>query len=632
MTDHTHHSHVGKPTGRYLAVLSLTALGVVYGDIGTSPLYALRECFVGEHGMAVTPLNVLGVLSLVVWSLIIVISIKYLAYVMRADNQGEGGILALMALALDPHQPVRRQWLVFILGLFGAALLYGDGAITPAISVLSAVEGVQVAAPALSHFVVPITIAILVALFWFQRKGTAGVGLVFGPITLLWFAVLIALGVYQIAQHPRVLEAVLPTYAIRYFGHHGVAGVVVLGSVFLVVTGGEALYADMGHFGRRPIRLAWFALVLPALVINYFGQGALVLRDPGAVESPLFRMAPSWAVIPLVILSTAATVIASQAVISGTYSLTRQARMLGYSPRLEVAHTSTREEGQIYLPTVNWALLVVTVVLVVAFGSSTNLAAAYGIAVTTTMVITTLLAHVVARRVWSWNLAGALALTSCFLLVDLSFLGANALKIANGGWVPLVMAMVVFVAMSTWKRGREILSDRLAERTIPWDELPAFLETAGATRVPGTAVYMTGRPDRVPPALIENVRHNRALHAHVIFLSINFTQQARVSVAHRVKVDHIAEGFERVQGYYGFVEQPDVPKLLDLALVEGVEVDMETTTFVLGRETLLATERPGMAIWRETLFAFMSRNARRAASFFRIPSERVLEIGSQIEL
>ncbi len=458
MTDAPHHE-TEKPTGRYLAVLSLTALGVVYGDIGTSPLYAVRECFAGEHGLALTPdvleVNVLGVLSLVVWSLIVVISLKYLAYVMRADNEGEGGILALMALALDPKQPVRRQWLVFILGLFGAALLYGDGAITPAISVLSAVEGVRVAAPAMGPFVVPTTIGILIVLFWFQRKGTAGVGLVFGPVTLLWFAVLIVLGVYQIAQNPAVLRALSPTYAAEYFAVHGIPGMVVLGSVFLVVTGGEALYADMGHFGPRPIRLAWFALVLPALIINYFGQGALILRQPEAAQQPLFHMAPSWSVLPLVALATAATVIASQAVISGTYSITRQAIMLGYAPRLQVEHTSTREEGQIYLPTINWGLLVVTVVLVVGFGSSTRLAAAYGIAVTTTMVITTVLAHVVARRVWGWKLAVALPLTLSLLVVDLAFLGANALKIADGGWVPLAMAMVVFVGMSTWKRGRE---------------------------------------------------------------------------------------------------------------------------------------------------------------------------------
>ena len=626
------HAPVGQPTGRYLAVLSLTALGVVYGDIGTSPLYAVRECFVGEHSMAIRPVNVLGVLSLIVWSLLGVISLKYLAYVMRADNQGEGGILALMALALDPRQPVRRQWLVFILGLFGAALLYGDGAITPAISVLSAVEGVQVAAPALGPFVVPITIVILVVLFSVQRRGTAGVGLVFGPITLVWFAVLIALGVYQIAENPGVLRALSPTYAVDYFGQHGVAGLTVLGSVFLVVTGGEALYADMGHFGPRPIRLAWFAIVLPALVINYFGQGALILRDPSAAEAPLFRMAPGWAVIPLVFLSTAATVIASQAVISGTYSLTRQAIQLGYAPRLEVAHTSAREEGQIYLPTVNWALLVVTVILVIGFGSSTNLAAAYGIAVTTTMVITTLLAHVVARRVWGWSLLATLPLTACLLVVDLAFFGANALKIADGGWVPLAMALAVFVAMSTWKRGREILSARLAERTIPWDQFGAFLTSSPPARVPGTAVYMAGRPDLVPPALIQNVRHNRSLHERVIFLSLIFTQEARVPAHEKLQLEDLGDGFLRIEGSYGFVESPDVPKLLELTRTEGIDIDIEATTFVMGRETLVATARPGMALWREVLFAFMSRNARRAASFFRIPSERVLEIGSQIEL
>jgi KUP system potassium uptake protein len=621
-----------EPTGRYLATLSLAALGIVYGDIGTSPLYAVRECFHGPHAFAVTEANVLGVLSLIFWSLIVVISVKYLLYVMRADNDGEGGILALMALALDPSRPVNRQWLVFVLGLFGAALLYGDGAITPAISVLSAVEGLEVAAPALEAWVMPIAIGILATLFWFQHKGTAGIGLAFGPITVVWFAVLAALGVYQIVQKPGVFAAVSPAYAIAFFMHHGLAGVIVLGAVFLVVTGGEALYADMGHFGARPIRLAWFSVVLPALLINYFGQGAMILRDPSTASAPLFRMAPDWGLYPLIMLATAATIIASQAVISGTYSITGQAIMLGYAPRMTIEHTSSREIGQIYMPTVNWGLLVVVLLLVVGFGSSSNLAAAYGIAVTSTMLITTILAYVVARRVWGWSRWLAIPLTAIFLLIDLAFFGANSLKIPAGGWFPLALAAAVFVLMSTWKRGREILAARLHERAIAWNALPAFLEQERPARPAGTGVYMTSSLDRVPPALLDNVRHNHALHDRVVLLSIELTQTARVSVKDRLVVEQAPGGFLRIRGRYGFTEHPDVPSLLKLAIGEGIDINVDDATFVLGRETILATERSGMAIWREAIFAFMSRNAGRAAAYFGIPSDQVLEIGSQIEL
>jgi KUP system potassium uptake protein len=621
-----------EPTGRYLATLSLAALGIVYGDIGTSPLYAVRECFHGPHAFAVTEANVLGVLSLIFWSLIVVISVKYLLYVMRADNDGEGGILALMALALDPSRPVSRQWLVFVLGLFGAALLYGDGAITPAISVLSAVEGLEVAAPALEAWVMPIAIGILATLFWFQHKGTAGIGLAFGPITVVWFAVLAALGVYQIVQKPGVFAAVSPAYAIAFFMHHGLAGVIVLGAVFLVVTGGEALYADMGHFGARPIRLAWFSVVLPALLINYFGQGAMILRDPSTASAPLFRMAPDWGLYPLIMLATAATIIASQAVISGTYSITGQAIMLGYAPRMTIEHTSSREIGQIYMPTVNWGLLVVVLLLVVGFGSSSNLAAAYGIAVTSTMLITTILAYVVARRVWGWSRWLAIPLTAIFLLIDLAFFGANSLKIPAGGWFPLALAAAVFVLMSTWKRGREILAARLHERAIAWNALPAFLEQERPARPAGTGVYMTSSLDRVPPALLDNVRHNHALHDRVVLLSIELTQTARVSVKDRLVVEQAPGGFLRIRGRYGFTEHPDVPSLLKLAIGEGIDINVDDATFVLGRETILATERSGMAIWREAIFAFMSRNAGRAAAYFGIPSDQVLEIGSQIEL
>jgi KUP system potassium uptake protein len=537
-----------------------------------------------------------------------------------------------MALALDPARPISRQWLVFILGLFGAALLYGDGAITPAISVLSAVEGLEVAAPALEAWVIPIAIGILAGLFWLQRKGTAGIGLAFGPVTVVWFSVLAALGVYQIAQNPGVLSAISPTYAIDFFMHHGLAGVIVLGAVFLVVTGGEALYADMGHFGARPIRLAWFVVALPALLTNYFGQGALILRDPSTASAPLFRMAPEWGLYPLIALATAATIIASQAVISGTYSITGQAIMLGYAPRMTIEHTSSREIGQIYMPTVNWGLLVVVLLLVVGFGSSSNLAAAYGIAVTSTMLITTILAYVVARRVWGWSRWLAVPLTAIFLLIDVAFFGANSLKIPSGGWFPLVLAAGVFVLMSTWKRGREILASRLNERAIAWEALPAFLEQQRPARPAGTGVYMTSNLDRVPPALLDNVRHNHALHDRVILLSIEFTQTARVSVKDRLLVEQAPGGFLRIRGRYGFTEHPDVPSLLKLAIGEGIDINVDEATFVLGRETILATERSGMAVWREAIFAFMSRNAGRAAAYFGIPSDQVLEIGSQIEL
>jgi KUP system potassium uptake protein len=610
----------------------LGALGVVYGDIGTSPLYALRECFHGAHGVTLDRVGVLGVLSMIVWSLILVVTVKYIAYVTRADNEGEGGILALLALALDPKKPVGKQPIVYVLGLFGAALLYGDGIITPAISVLSAVEGIGVEAPSLEAYIVPITVAILVGLFWIQRYGTERVGVLFGPIMLVWFGTLTALGVSQIVGRPEVLEAFWPTYAIDYFRHHGLHGAIVLGAVFLVVTGGEALYADMGHFGKTPIRLAWLAVVLPALVLHYFGQGALLLGNPEAIEHPLIHMAPEGARIPIVVLSTLATVIASQALITGTYSITRQATLLGYLPRLRVVHTSPDQIGQIYMPAVSWALMLATIALVLAFRSSTRLAAAYGIAVTMTMVITTLLAHVVARRQWGWPLVAALAVTVPFLVMDLAFFGANALKLLDGGYVPIVVALVMFTSMTTWRRGREILAERIRERSIPFRELGAWLEKAKPAKVPGTAVYLTGHPDSVPLPLIDNVRHNHAIHERVILLSLVFTQSAHVSITNRVRVEEVGAGVIRIFGHYGFVESPNVPKLLELALAEGIDLDPSHVTFVLGRETLLATTRGGMALWRESLFAVMSRNSQRAAAFFGVPTDRVLEIGSQIDL
>lgn len=615
-----------------LALAGIGAIGVVFGDIGTSPLYALRECFHGRYGVALDHGSVLGVLSLILWALILVVTLKYLTYVMSADNDREGGVLALLALALGPERPIRAQRVVFWIGIIGAALLFGDAIITPAISVLSAVEGLRVEAPALGPIIVPVTVGILIGLFAMQHRGTARVGAVFGPIMMLWFVVLGVLGVRQIVQRPEVLLAISPTYAIEFFMVHELAGALVFGAVVLVVTGAEALYADMGHFGKGPIRFAWLLVVMPALVLNYLGQGALLLGQPHAVENPLMFMAPAWARAPLLILATTAAVIASQALISGTFSIARQAILLGYAPRLAIVHTSTAEIGQIYLPAINWALMLATVALVIGFGSSSALAAAYGIAVTGTMVMTTLLAHVVARRRWAWPASLALAVTFVFLTIDLAFFSANMLKLFDGGWVPLLVAAGVFTAMTTWRRGREILRERIAERSIALDALEDWLAEQHPVRVPGTAVYLTAHPSAVPHALIDNVRHNRSIHEHVIMLSIVFARSAHVLVSQRLEVQLVCPGVKRIIGHYGFVESPDVPSLVRLAIAEGIDVDPDEVTYVLGRETLLPSDEPGMARWREAFFSFMSRNAERAASFFRIPSRRVLEVGTQIEL
>lgn len=623
-----------RPRGRYLAGLALGALGVVYGDIGTSPLYALREAFHGQHAMPVTPANVLGVLSLIFWSLVVVISIKYLVFVMRADNRGEGGILALMALlqraSSDHGLSARRAVVIF--ALLGASLMYGDSMITPAISVLSAVEGLQVAAPPLAHWVIPVTIAILIALFFFQSHGTQRVGVVFGPVMVLWFATLAALGLRQIIAHPAVLQALSPHHAVRFFAEHGLGGFLVLGAVFLVVTGGEALYTDMGHFGLRPIRLAWFSLVLPGLLLNYFGQGALLIADPTSAVAPFFRLAPTWGLLPLVFLAAAAAIIASQAVISGAFSLTRQAMLLGYCPRMQIEHTSSREIGQIYLPDINRALMVVTIALVLGFRTSSNLAAAYGVAVSSEMVLTTLLLFLLTREVWRWSLAPAVLLCGGFLVVELSFLGANALKIPQGGWFPLVAGGVLFLLMTTWNRGRAILFKRTQEKSVPLKLLMADLAAEPPIRVPGTAVFMYGTPDGTPPALVHNLAHNKVLHEKVIFLTVLTEDVPHVPVAERTTIRRLGKGFSSVVARYGFMEDPDITDILDACRLKGLDIRIEAATFFLGRETLIATDRPGMALWRERLFAFMSRNALRATSFFRIPPNQVFEVGAQVEL
>jgi len=630
---HHGHGHGHSPTDRrYLLLLSLAALGIVYGDIGTSPLYSIKESFLPAHGVAPTPANVLGVLSLVIWSLILVISVKYIAFILRADNRGEGGILVLTSLITPTHALRRGRWGLIVLGLFGTALLYGDGMITPAISVLSAVEGLEVLTPAFAPFVLPITVAIIAALFFFQDRGTATVGRIFGPVMVLWFATLAALGVTHIAREPAVFGAFLPTHAFRFFADNGWHGFVVLGSVFLVVTGGEALYADMGHFGRRPIQWAWFGLVLPALVLNYLGQGALLIREPAAVANPFYRMVPGWALLPVVVVATLATVIASQALISGAFSLTLQAVQLGYSPRVQIEHTSEREMGQIYIPSVNWALMVCCIALVLAFRTSTNLAAAYGVAVTTTMAITTLLFYFVARERWGWGAWKAGTIAGFFLVIDLAFWGANLLKIPHGGWVPLVIGAVVFTLLSTWKKGRVILSERMTERTLPRELFLESLMRHPPHRVPGTAVFMYGSATGTPPALLHNLKHNRVLHERVVFLTIRTEEVPTVDDAERSSVAEVGHGLWQVTLRYGFMEDADVPAALQTLGHPGLPFRPMETTYFLGRETLIATKHPGMALWRERLFAVMSRNARPATTFFRLPPNRVVELGAQVEL
>jgi KUP system potassium uptake protein len=610
----------------------------VYGDIGTSPLYAMRECFFGTHSVRPTHENVLGVLSLIIYSLFLVISIKYVAIVMRADNHGEGGILALTALipgrggarAASSRLALGRPVLI-ALGIFGTALLYGDGMITPAISVLGAVEGLEVVTPVFGAYVVPITVAILVALFAIQRFGTHRVGGLFGPIVIVWFVSIATLGVVWIVRAPAVLGAFDPRHALTFFADNGFTGFAVLGAVFLVVTGGEALYADMGHFGRKPIRLAWFVLVLPALLLNYFGQGALLLLDPTA-DAPFFQLAPSWALLPLVGIATAAAIIASQALISGSFSITRQAIQLGLAPRLDVEHTSASEIGQIYVPQVNWALMVATVVIVLGFRSSGAVAAAYGIAVTLTMIITVLLLYVVMTEVWHWAKPLAAAVVIGFLLIDVSFFGANALKIMQGGWVTLAVAALLFTLMTTWKTGRRLVADRLTARAIPLEDFIETVSAAQPVRVPGTAVFMTAQPTGTPPALAHNLRHNKVLHEHVVVLTVSTAQQPHVSPKERVSIEALDHDVFNVRVQYGFMEDPDVPAALLQACDQGLPLDPDDLTYFLGRETIIVTRRKGMAVWREKLFVLMARNAVRATAFFRLPTERVVELGVQVEM
>ena len=619
--------------GSQLVAITIAAIGVVYGDIGTSPLYAMRECFSGSYAVLPTRDNVLGILSLIFWSLIIVISIKYIIFVMRADNRGEGGILALMALVLHHFGGTDRQrHRLIMMGLFGATLFYGDGVITPAISVLSAVEGLHLATPVLTPYVIPITVLILVGLFAVQSHGTARVGAFFGPVMLLWFAILALLGLINMMKAPQVLAAFDPEYAMRFFATNRGHGFLVLGAVFLVMTGGEALYADMGHFGKLPIRLAWFTLVLPAILLNYLGQGALLLSNPDAIANPFYLLAPSWALYPLVALATIATVIASQAVISGVFSMTRQAVQLGFCPHIEIRHTSASEIGQIYLPGANWGLLIGVLVLVLGFESSSNLAAAYGIAVTITMVITTLLVLVLARRAWGWNGFKLGLGIVFFLLVDLTFFSANALKIGHGGWIALLIGAVIFTLMVTWKDGRALLNQRLRENAMPLDLFLQSLTRGSTLRVPGTAVFLTSTPDGVPNALLHNMKHNKVVHERLVLLTVVTEEIPRVEDRDRVTVHCLGSNTYRIIIRYGFTEDPDLPHALALCEPYGLSFEMMDTTFFLGRATLIPTDRAGMALWRERLFANMFRTATRPMDFFRIPYNRVVELGTQVEL
>jgi KUP system potassium uptake protein len=615
-----------------LATLVVGAIGVVFGDIGTSPLYAFRECF-EHHGLAVTPPNVLGLLSVIVWSLIIVVTFKYLFFVMNADNGGEGGILALMTLDVPPdrRRDRRNVWLVAC-GLFGATLLYGDGMITPAISVLSAVEGLELATPLFTPFIVPISIAVLTGLFWVQRHGTGKVGAVFGPIMLVWFLVLGLLGIEWIAQAPMVLAALNPWDGAVFFMKNGLEGFLVLGSVLLVVTGAEALYADMGHFGRRPIRIAWLVLAGPSLVLCYFGQGALLLTHPEAINNPFFNMAPSWMLYPLVMLATAATVIASQAIISGVFSLSRQALQLGYQPRVEILHSSAHQIGQVYVPVVNWILFVATIALVIAFGSSGALAGAYGIAVALTMVVTTMLAGVCARRRWGFSKAGAIALAGPFFVVDVAFFVAASTKIADGGWVPLAVAVGTYLVMTTWRRGADLLDEYATAARLPVEYFLADLDAHPLTRVPGTAVVMDARGAGVPRTLLHNIKHNKVLHERVLLVTLRTADVPHVEDEHRLRIHRYRDNFIRIVAQYGFMETPSVAHVLELAVKQGVEFDEHQATYFFGRETLIIGEKKDLATWRKYVYDFLFRNAYGAYLHLGVPPNRVIEIGQQVEI
>src|SRR5271165_4844268 len=622
----------GSPAPTGLVGLSVAALGVVFGDIGTSPVYTFRECFNPERGLAFGPENVLGVLSLIVWALILVVAVKYVLLIMRADNQGEGGILALLALTQEAARSPRARSVLVLVAVGGAALFYGDSMITPAISVLSAIEGIGVGTPALNRFVVPVTVVVLVLLFLVQRRGTASVGRLFGPVMLVWFAVIAVDGLVQIAGTPRVLAALNPALAIAVFITSPLRGFIVLGAVSLAITGGEALYADMGHFGRFPIRLAWFGLVLPALVLNYFGQGALLISDKTAIENPFFRMVPGWGLMPLVLLSTAATVIASQAVISGSFSLTRQAIQLGLMPQLDIFQTSTQARGQIYIPQVNWLLLVAVLALVVSFRSSSALASAYGFAVTGTMALTTVLAAAVMRGIWRWRWPMIGVVLMPIMTVDLALFGSNSMKIPSGAWFPLVIGLVMFTIMSTWRTGRRLVVAQLTSATMPLAEFLVTCEKAPEARVSGIAVFLTSQREQAPGTLVLNLKHNKVLHRTVLLVRVMTDNVPLVPGPERIKWRDLGHGFWQIDAHFGFAQTPNVPRELQRAEIPGVDLAHSEISYFVGRANVKSTTRPGMARWREHLYVLLSRLATRTPEFFRIPADQVIELGAQVEI
>lgn len=616
-----------------IAALTLAAIGIVYGDIGTSPLYTMKEVFSAQHGVPLNEGNLFGVVSLILWGLVVIVSLKYVTLVLRADNRGEGGIMSLTALALSSvTQKSPWHYPLVVIGLFGVSLFYGDGVITPAISVLSAIEGLEVATPAFAPYVVPLTLCVLIALYSVQHKGTAGIGRWFGPITLTWFIALAAMGIVNIVQTPEILQALNPLYALGFLAHNPLLGFISLGAIVLAFTGSEALYADMGHFGRRPIRLAWFLVVFPALSLNYLGQGALLLSNPAAVSNPFYQQLGSWSIYPLVALSTMATVIASQATISGTFSVTQQAISLGFLPRMRVIHTSSREKGQIYIPAANWLQLAVIILAVIGFGSSTNLAAAYGIAATATMLTTTILTFFVIRYRWRYNLLLCWLATGFFFVIDITLFSANILKVLSGGWFPLALGAAMCLLMLTWKRGRDMVFGNLQKHAIPLNDFLQSLFLAPPTRVPGTAVFLRGESDGVPHAMLHNLLHNKVVHERILFLTVINTDIPTVPRAERIRIEPLGHSCYQITVRYGFNDQRDIPRALQECCSEEFQFEMMETSFFIARQTVIPTRNGAMAIWRERLFAAMSRNARDAADYYGIPSNRVIELGAQVEI
>ncbi|MYM33071.1 potassium transporter Kup [Duganella sp. FT94W] len=617
-----------------LAALTLAAIGIVYGDIGTSPLYTLKTIFDPEHGLALSEANLLGIISLIFWGLTIIVSLKYVTLVLRADNRGEGGIMALMALALNSVSKAAPRWHfpLMLLGVFGATMFYGDSVITPAISVLGAIEGLEVAAPGLGQYIVPLTIIVLISLYAMQRHGTAGIGRFFGPVMVLWFAALAIMGVINIIEAPQILAALNPLHALRFMYENRMIAFVAIGAVVLALTGAEALYADMGHFGKQPIRAAWFIIVFPALALNYLGQGALLLTHPGTVDNPFFHQLGDWAVYPLVILSTAAAVIASQATISGTFSMTKQAIALGLLPRMRILHTSATEIGQIYIPAVNWLQLIVVLLAVVGFGSSDKLAGAYGIAVTATMLATTVLTFFVIRYRWHLPLALCIGATGLFLTLDIALFSASTLKLFHGGWFPLLLGVVLFTVMLTWKRGRQLVFENLQKHAIPLEDFLASLFVAPPTRVYGTAIFMRGESDGVPHALLHNLSHNKVLHERVVFVTVHIVEEPYVAAADQAKITDLGHQCYQLNIYYGFKDEPDIPRVMQLCERLGLPFEMMETSFFIARQTVISAPGQGMATWREHLFVAMSRNARGAADYYQIPPNRVIELGTQVEI